>query len=925
MKQTSMTMMQSWRANCDVQVLLYDQDPLHVQCKDIAAISGYVTAYCTKGNATFQSERESIAALILSMETDYLYGDSMETVKMTRQILNNFVGQRVISKAEASCYLLDLPLYECTESFEGVSLTQYKKVLSSKRCKKRKRDSSPDEKRRSKNHLTRYAERCNDNNKSLHEFVQEDIDRRTSSSRSNFIIPYPVGFGAYATFPVTLGYAKSTLLMHQPWSRERYPPYMTGTREEIIAAFNEFVVSDKCPITVSMNYEIAKENYKRRLKAKECANDEDIDPYAPNSNMTDSCHELLFACRAFHRTKQLENLNRGIDNFDWNEEHIDIIDNDGEGESWLQMQIDNWKENGKQCKGIKTKQYDISMLEGNAEQTEIVYRVLQKLKEWIDFPRNKDNSSQFQPLLMTIQGAGGTGKSTIIHIITQLLSDMIPDARVSAVTAPTGSAAFNVGGRTCHSFFKVDIKDPNKDLTEKKRQELEKDLERLVCLIFDERSLLSMDVLGACERHCRQCTHRGIDKSRQWGGIPIVLLFGDDHQLMAVEIGSKGQGATGALDVTTRARQTNSTREIGAKAFLDLGKNVIELKKSHRIGDNETILRDICTAMREKGGVDYPQVSRLLERHIENSSFSEADRKKIAEEAIWIFHSNSAVDQHNHNRMVRLIDDNNPVITVPGRYLPGYGNSTGNPKKRHFQRTAQRHATCTFARNCRVALTMNIWPERGLYNGSMGTVKDVRFKPGETPLTGNHPMYVIVDFDDYSGPEWCKSHPTCVPVPMKQTFCDYRCCILHHMPLTLSFARTLHKFQGGQVGPKYPLKSIVFDCGSSKVEGGNPGFAYTGVSRAASLSSLYFCGELEPDRLMDLTKTRKRGQQTYKKVALRQRWIDYLRTNLKSNESFITPQERKELLDWKNGTVLTLQELDTLLEDHSKMSVQDNA
>lgn len=134
----------------------------------------------------------------------------------------------------------------------------------------------------------------------------------------------------------------------------------------------------------------------------------------------------------------------------------------------MQMQIDNWKENGKQCKGINSKQYDISMVEGNAEQTEIVYRVLQKLKEWIDFTQNKDNSSRFQPLLMTIQGAGGTGLSTIIHIITQLLSDMIPDARVSAVTAPTGSAAFNVGGRPCHSFFKVDIKDPNKDLTEKK-------------------------------------------------------------------------------------------------------------------------------------------------------------------------------------------------------------------------------------------------------------------------------------------------------------------------------------------------------------------------------------------------------------------------------------------------------------------------
>ena len=160
---------------------------------------------------------------------------------------------------------------------------------------------------------------------------------------------------------------------------------------------------------------------------------------------------------------------------------------------------------------------------------------------------------------------------------------------------------------------------------------------------------------------------------------------------------------------------------------------------------------------------------------------------------------------------------------------------------------------------------------------------------------------------------------------MKQTLCDYRCCILQHIPLTLSFARTLHKFQGGQVGPEYPLKSIVFDCGSSKVEGQNPGFAYTGVSRAASLSSLYFCGDLEQDRLMDLTKTRKRGQQVYKRVALRQRWINYLRTNLISNESFITPQERKQLLDWKNSTVLTLQDLDTLIEGHSKMTVQDNA
>ena len=85
MKQTSMTMLQSWRAKCDVQVILYDQDPLHVDCKDVASISGYVTSYCTKGNSSFHSEQEAIAAMILSIESQSLYNDVMETISLTKK------------------------------------------------------------------------------------------------------------------------------------------------------------------------------------------------------------------------------------------------------------------------------------------------------------------------------------------------------------------------------------------------------------------------------------------------------------------------------------------------------------------------------------------------------------------------------------------------------------------------------------------------------------------------------------------------------------------------------------------------------------------------------------------------------------------------------------------------------------------------
>ncbi len=125
LKQTSTSMLQSLRASsyCDVVILLYDHDPCGVSPSDIAAISGYVTSYCTKGNATFQSERASIAALIKTVKNE-ISNDQFGTISLARKIMNNFLTQRVISKAEISCLLLDLPLITCTETFETIYLNK---------------------------------------------------------------------------------------------------------------------------------------------------------------------------------------------------------------------------------------------------------------------------------------------------------------------------------------------------------------------------------------------------------------------------------------------------------------------------------------------------------------------------------------------------------------------------------------------------------------------------------------------------------------------------------------------------------------------------------------------------------------------------------------------------------------------------------
>jgi len=60
LNQTSMFALQSWRANCDIQVLIYDTDPAHPDPSEISKVTDYVVAYACKGNATLAVERKHV-------------------------------------------------------------------------------------------------------------------------------------------------------------------------------------------------------------------------------------------------------------------------------------------------------------------------------------------------------------------------------------------------------------------------------------------------------------------------------------------------------------------------------------------------------------------------------------------------------------------------------------------------------------------------------------------------------------------------------------------------------------------------------------------------------------------------------------------------------------------------------------------------
>ena len=87
--QSSTPMLQSWRANCDLQIILYQSSPSHPDPADIASVTDYLVAYQCKGNESLSLEKRSIKQTLLELKQDQmLCSESGEGAKLSWKILN---------------------------------------------------------------------------------------------------------------------------------------------------------------------------------------------------------------------------------------------------------------------------------------------------------------------------------------------------------------------------------------------------------------------------------------------------------------------------------------------------------------------------------------------------------------------------------------------------------------------------------------------------------------------------------------------------------------------------------------------------------------------------------------------------------------------------------------------------------------------
>jgi hypothetical protein len=186
---------------------------------------------------------------------------------------------------------------------------------------------------------------------------------------------------------------------------------------------------------------------------------------------------------------------------------------------------------------------------------EAMGHILNKTYKWLGHIRGKQECN---PLRLTVSGAGGSGKSVLTNTIGSVLGKAFGRSNAVHVCGPTGSAAFNAGGVTTHWLFGIGKRHTTNNLNANKQKKLLQDFANTTCLVVDERSVMSAALLGMMEHCAKMTAHKGTNTHKEWGGIPVVILVGDDYQLPSIDLG--------ASHVNARASECDNTdNQVGHK------------------------------------------------------------------------------------------------------------------------------------------------------------------------------------------------------------------------------------------------------------------------------------------------------------------------------------------------------------------------
>ncbi|KAF5578398.1 ATP-dependent DNA helicase PIF1 [Fusarium pseudoanthophilum] len=464
-----------------------------------------------------------------------------------------------------------------------------------------------------------------------------------------------------------------------------------------------------------------------------------------------------------------------------------------------------------------SQQVDVNFDEGevaslNPEQRLVYNQFVNHLDNTIN-----PNSIHPAPLLLQVDGQGGTGKSYLIHVLSSALNSRKPGCVVRA--APTGIAANAINGATLHSMLHLPVSKQISTLSSLSGNELislQASLRDVTYIIIDEKSMVGLKTFHFIDQRLRQVFP---EHQHEYFGGRSVLLLGDFYQLPPVF--EKPLYTSGHIyDLMALA---------GRNAYHAFDKTV-ELKQIVRQqGDEQAPFRDALQGLRR--GRPTVQHWRLLSSRVK----SKLTEEEVAtfDDALRIFPTNLQVREFNRSHMEQL---NNAVIQIAATHSNQFGNDAESSVAGNL------HKTLPICIGARVMLTENLWTAMGLVNGAVGIVEDLAWedRPGGVNPRRIAPEVIMVRFEGYTGPPYFDDEGPDLPdmtkiIPIFRSTREYvvgnNLCTRKQFPLTISYAITIHKSQGTTLD-----KAVAHIAGKDFT----PGLSYVAVSRVKTLQGIMF-------------------------------------------------------------------------------------
>ncbi len=282
--------------------------------------------------------------------------------------------------------------------------------------------------------------------------------------------------------------------------------------------------------------------------------------------------------------------------------------------------------------------------------------------------------------------------------------------------------------------------------------------------------MISSKLLAETESHTRQTAHGGKNKNQNWGGIPIVLMVGDDKQLHSIQRGVLSlQFHIDHGDMNKNYLNSTATKNLDEKLGEDLwfqfSKDVMELKNIARVQEDQQVYKDLLERARNDD-FNKEDVELLQKYHITNPDFTAEQRKELQKDAMYVFSKKEPMKNHNITCLKQITNETNPLARIEVHSSSAIQGQTKGIAS-HFDSSTNIPKKTTICRNAMVSIVgRNFMPEWSLYNGVIGTVEDIIFATSENPNHGHLPQYVVVNFPTYTGPIWDKNNPK-VSVMMK--------------------------------------------------------------------------------------------------------------------------------------------------------------